>query len=348
MKRTFSLLAATAAMLAQQPPVSNAKLETMQAAAGLEQAVRSAAGKQAGPAWIGYTVPRVPGGGESCCWNNSNYGCGLEGRRIEGAPAAPAGPIKLEGPSHVNVLSRVEGGAAGKIRSFTSDCPLDAGGLPFHWLTAVNPAQSVALLATYVVSSEGDREKNRKADGALNAIAQHAGPEAAKALQGFATTGATEQIRKQSLFWLGNSRGAEGYRVVSQVLRDDPSEKVREHAIFALTQSSEAGAIPAIVRAAKEDKSTRVRGQALFWLAQKASAQAKLAITDAIQNDPDTEVKKKALFALTRLPKAEGTPLLIQAARSNSNPAVRKQAMFWLGQSKDPQALKFFEEVLAR
>jgi hypothetical protein len=25
---------------------------------------------------------------------------------------------------------------------------------------------------------------------------------------------------------------------------------------------------------------------------------------------------------------------------------VRKQAMFWLGQSKDPRALKFFEEIL--
>jgi hypothetical protein len=27
---------------------------------------------------------------------------------------------------------------------------------------------------------------------------------------------------------------------------------------------------------------------------------------------------------------------------------VRKQAMFWLGQSKDPRALKFFEEILSR
>ena len=37
---------------------------------------------------------------------------------------------------------------------------------------------------------------------------------------------------------------------------------------------------------------------------------------------------------------------MIQAARANQNPAVRKQAMFWLGQSKDPRALAFFEEIL--
>jgi HEAT repeat protein len=59
-------------------------------------------------------------------------------------------------------------------------------------------------------------------------------------------------------------------------------------------------------------------------------------------------VKKKAVFALSQLPKDEGVPLLIDQSRNNKNPAVRKQAMFWLGQSKDPRALKFFEEILTR
>jgi hypothetical protein len=46
------------------------------------------------------------------------------------------------------------------------------------------------------------------------------------------------------------------------------------------------------------------------------------------------------------LPRSEGVPLLIQVARTNTNPAVRKQAMFWLGQSRDPRALQFFQEIL--
>jgi len=59
-----------------------------------------------------------------------------------------------------------------------------------------------------------------------------------------------------------------------------------------------------------------------------------------------SSVKKKAVFALSQLPRDEGVPLLIQVARSNRNPVVRKQAIFWLGQSNDPRALNFFEEVL--
>ena len=59
-----------------------------------------------------------------------------------------------------------------------------------------------------------------------------------------------------------------------------------------------------------------------------------------------SDVKKKAVFALSQLPKDQGVPKLIQAARNNRNKDVRKDAMFWLGQSNDPRALAFFEEVL--
>ena len=73
-----------------------------------------------------------------------------------------------------------------------------------------------------------------------------------------------------------------------------------------------------------------------------------VAVVGGAQQDPDTEVKKKAVFALTQMSDGDGVPLLINVAKNNANPAVRKQAMFWLGQSKDPRALKFFEEVLMK
>ena len=157
-----------------------------------------------------------------------------------------------------------------------------------------------------------------------------------------------EEVRRESAFWLGNARGRHGYESLLRILKDDPSDRVREHAVFALTQSKEPAAIPEVVRIARDDKSTRVRSQALFWLAQKATRQiSEQAIRNAIDHDPETEVKKKALFALTQIHNGDGVPLLIEVAKSNHNDAVRKQAMFWLGQSKDPRAVKFFEDVLA-
>ena len=48
--------------------------------------------------------------------------------------------------------------------------------------------------------------------------------------------------------------------------------------------------------------------------------------------------------SLTALPAA--LPLLITIARSHADATVRKQAMQRLGQSNDPRALTFFEDVL--
>ena len=53
-------------------------------------------------------------------------------------------------------------------------------------------------------------------------------------------------------------------------------------------------------------------------------------------------------FALSQLPRDEGVPKLMEVARTNRNPEVRKQAMFWLGQTKDPRAVKFFEDILLK
>ena len=71
------------------------------------------------------------------------------------------------------------------------------------------------------------------------------------------------------------------------------------------------------------------------------------AIRRAIDNDPETEVKKKAVFALTQMKNGDGVPLLIEIARTNRNAVVKKEAMVQLGRSKDPRAVKFFEDLLA-
>ena len=352
MKRThFLALSAATILMAQQPPISNANLQTASAAGGLEPAIHTAIGRQSGASWIGYAVAKIPGDSQSCCWNDDGRGCGLEGNsRKGGAIAARSGPVQLEGPTHVAILLRAEQGKVHKIHTFTIDCPIDAGGLPLHWLTAVKPAESVTMLARRA-TEEADAGERRKSagDSAVHALAMHAGPEAAAALDKLASSSPSEQVRRSAIFWLASSRGRPGFQTVARLSREDPSDKVREHTVFALTQSSEPEAIPTIIRVAKEDKSPHVRGQALFWLAQRASKQAASgAINEALDKDPDTDVKKKAVFALTQMPKDEGVPLLIQVARANSNAAVRKQAMFWLGQSKDARALKFFEDVLSK
>jgi len=327
---------------AQQPRVENARMETRAVAGGLDSTFRGIVAAQSAPAWIGYSVPMIAGEHQMCCWNNNVMcGCSLEHRNGDQSfTVSNNQTVKLEGPRELVVLFRVENHQTDKIRTFTPECNLDAGGLPFIWLSGVTPPESIRLLLTMV-------NELRKGDAATAAIAMHADPSADQALEELVAQSQLEQVRRQAIFWLGNSRGQRGFEIVSRILREDPSDKIREHAVFAITQNKNPEALEVVASVAHNDKSPHVRGQALFWLAQRAGQKiAESAINDAIANDPETEVKKKAVFALTQIPGGDGVPLLIQVVRNNRNPEVRKQAMFWLGQSKDDRALAFIEEVL--
>lgn len=338
----------------ETPRVANAKLETRAVGASLQVTLREIAAAAEKPEWVGYDVEEVAGERGVCCdnnWNDGNCGtCKLE--KENGGTASTTrtdGNVRLEGERQLVVLYRLEAKQVVKIRVASEDCTLDAGGLPFVWLTGVKAPESVALLATYVRGSNFEnRGDHGIGHGALTAIALHADASADRALESFVTPDQREGLRRQAAFWMGAARGKDGLAALQHMAKMDPSSDVRAHVAFALSVSHEAGALDEMIRMAHDDTSSHVRGQALFWLAQKAGKKAVGTITGAIDNDPDTEVKKKAVFALSQLPKDEGVPKLIEVAQTNRNPAVRKQAMFWLGQSNDPRALQFFEKVLTQ
>jgi HEAT repeats len=259
-----------------QPNVSNARFETRAFSGDLRSEIRAAS-----PTWFGYAVKSARRDHQSCCWDGGNQcGCSLEGRSTVVIGSSSNGRLQLEKSDSEAILFRVEGNTVEKVRVFSFGCPLDAGGLPFIWLTGVPATASLSYLHG-LVEADGSRHLT---DEAIFAISQHEGPEA----------------------------------------------------------------LDILIRMAKADVSSHVRSQAVFWLAQKAGQRASSTIVNAIENDPDTEVKRQAVFALSQLPQNEGIPKLIEVARTQRNGEVRKQAFFWLGQSKDPRALAFIEDVLTK
>ncbi len=339
MRILFGLCAVAAVISAQAPPsLSHAQMETRAHQGNLQAELRSGP-----PAWFGYSVKTVRRN-ESCCWTDGNRGCFLENdARGNGAVVHGNRPVQLEGSSEAAVLFRVADDHIEKVQMYSMECPLDAGGLRFVWLTGVSEHASLSNLSE-LVQNAGDHV----VDGAVFAIAQHEGLEADGVLKQFVEPSEPERLREKTTFWLGASRELAGVETLREVLKRDPSQSVRDKAVFALSVTKRPEGMATLVNVAKSDPSPHVRSQALFWLGQKAGKQALGAISDAIQNDPDTEVKKKAVFALSQLPKDEGVPKLIEVARTQRNPEVRKQAFFWLGQSGDPHALAFFEEVLQK
>ncbi|MEO7274076.1 MAG: HEAT repeat domain-containing protein [Vicinamibacterales bacterium] len=417
--------------LAQPPRIVNGRVTT-QPAGTLRSTFNGLVGAQADAGWVGYAAPAVDGERVMCCFDSGDgtsymsgamssgrYCCGacrLEasaGGTTTNRTAAPTpanGPIALEAGSRMVVLFRIAAAKVEKVRVFSEDCQLDAGGRQVTWLDGVRAADSVALLES--LATLPVPRSDHVMEGAVTAIALTGDPSADGALDRLAAVAQPEPLRRKVMFWLGNTRGAHGLATLQQVLKNDPSPEVKKAAVFGVSQSHEATAftvlaglartdaepkvrseavfwlaqksdtraagvilevldkdpssevrkkavfalsqlkdnagVNALITTAKNSSDAQVRSEAIFWLGQKAGTAASSAITDRIDNDPNTEVKKRAVFALSQMPAADGVPLLINTARTNTNPEVRKQAMFWLGQSKDPKALAFFEEVLLK
>ena len=155
--------------------------------------------------------------------------------------------------------------------------------------------------------------------------------------------------------WLDNVKADDSANWLASIVNAagadsrERANRVTRPAIVALGMTEGTVASRQLVAIARTHPQPGVRNDALFWLSQRAGdSLAPGAIAEAIEKDPDTDVRKRAVFALSQLPKDESVPKLIEVAKNNRSPAVRQQAMFWLGQSNDPRALKFFEDVLLK
>ena len=150
-----------------------------------------------------------------------------------------------------------------------------------------------------------------------------------------------------ALHWLPDVTPADSAAFLG-ALFDDPSvvRNVVDEALMALSLHADPAALDQMIRVGRRHSSSHVRSQALFWLAQKAGRKATETITDAVSDDPESQVRQQAVFALSQLPHEQGVPKLIELARSHRDRHVRERAMFWLGQSEDPRALAFFEQIL--
>jgi hypothetical protein len=344
---TFVVLLSAAALTGQQPKVADTQFRVEPMGQNLSATIDRVrhSGDQV---WTGYEITALPGHHMSTCsdWHNdsdSDDGCCGE-YRLEDEFNNMHRNSNSQVTQNLYVLFRFEKGEILKVRMVGAGCHLNAGGVNFAWLEGVKPEESIAYLAGLV---NHNADTHRVTEGALLAISMHAAPEATKALEQIATSSESDHTREQAAFWLGVQRGHEGL-VALKSLEEKGDAHFREKLAFDFSQNSDPGAEDELIHMAKFDEDSKVRGQALFWIAQKAGKRATAALNDAIQNDPETEVKKKAVFALSQLPKEEGVPQLIHVADTNANPEVRKQAFFWLGQSGDPRALAYLEQVLKK
>jgi hypothetical protein len=252
------LLASALPAIAQPKLLINAQLDTRPDGAGLEREFRALLAVQPQPAWIAYAVPF-----------NRSFHLGCEYVSPEGRNAP--GVVHLEPPAEAMILFRVVGGAVDRVRALSPDCEIDAGGVPFHWLTGVKPAESVGLLEAI------DRRE------VIQAIAVHADSAADAALERFIGAGQPDAVRRRTVYWLGAVRGRRGLDTLKRLLATDPDPMMRERAIAGIAASQEPEALDLLISAAREDRDLRVRRQAMNAIGRSGDPRAQAFLQDVLK-----------------------------------------------------------------
>ncbi|MGB0134876.1 HEAT repeat domain-containing protein [Dokdonella sp.] len=296
--------------------------------------------------WVGYRVPLVAGSGSSCCFSGigngdlRKTGCDLDSRKgaflLEKNDAGSA--------DQLSVYWHVVNGKPDRIHSYSADCPVSSA-KEIRWIEPVEPAESITTIAQWIEASPASQDNY---SSGLAAIAMHANQAATAALIELAASGKPDKLREESVFWLGQARGAAGADFVERVASTDPSGHMRKHAVFSLSQSNLEDAYSRVLKISKQDDSAEVRGKALFWMAQMKDPRAKADIMAALERETSEGVREEAVFALSQLDEKVATEALIAVIRGNYPRPVKEKALFWLGETGTDEALAFLDDLLTR
>jgi hypothetical protein len=243
---------------AQTPRLSNGRLEP-HATTTIGKDLQALAGTLTEPSWIGYTQPLIDGDHEMCdSWNNGN-------RYTQSTD-----PIRLEPADFFFVMFRVENKQIVRIRTYSANCPLDAGGKSVHWFNSVPVGDSVGFMKTFI----GANSTRRLNDSAVTVLALTAGQQPLDELIGLANHGATTSIRGNALFWLAQRAGQKAVGTITAAIENDPDTEVKKKAVFALSQLPKDEGVPLLIQQARTNKNPVVRKQAMFWLGQSKDSRA--------------------------------------------------------------------------
>ncbi len=238
----------------------------------------------------------------------------------------------------IGVLVYYEGRTPTPAAIQTTDMSLgvELDGKNLYWLGKAGDHESTSYLKSIFQKANEELKSDL-----LRSIAIHENKTANFAfIAGIVSSDASEDLREDAVFWIGQMDLPEGLTFLKGVVANDRSMDVREKAVFAISQMKSEAAMDELIDLAQHATERKVRKQAIFWLGQKASEKATALLEEIVYDEDDLEVQEHAVHALAQMPAEKSIPKLIEIANTHPSTSVRKKAIFWLGDSGDPRAVE--------
>jgi len=213
------------------------------------------------------------------------------------------------------------------------------------WLSQVPGERPITLLDEILRSNAGNAIKEK----ALFALSQKGEGRAQAMLRAFAERESEDvDLRDKAIFWLGQRRAQENTDFLRGLYGRIGNQDLKEKILFSLSQQRGAGNDRWLMEIAVNPReNTELRKKALFWAGQTGVASSEFSTLYDRMND--AELKDQIIFVFSQRGRdAAAMDKLFAIARTDRDPEMRKKAIFWLGQSRDPRAQKFLEDLINR
>jgi HEAT repeat protein len=213
------------------------------------------------------------------------------------------------------------------------------------WLSQVPGDRAITLLDEILKGNSNVELKEK----ALFALSQKREERAQAMLRDFAgRENENPDLREKAIFWLGQQRVPGNTEFLRSLYGRLTNQELKEKILFSLSQQRGAGNDRWLMDIAVNPREPQeLRKKALFWAGQTGVPSSEFS--SLYDRMADQELKDQIIFVFSQRGRdAAAMDKLFAIARTDRDPELRKKAIFWLGQSRDPRAQKFLEDLINR
>jgi HEAT repeat protein len=184
-------------------------------------------------------------------------------------------------------------------------------------------------------------------EASLYALSQHNSDRAITVLAEIAMSNRPVPLRKMAISNIANRPGEPPVDALLKIYEADQNVEIRKYVIagFANRKSERAGA--KMLEIAKTSDVVELRKTAVRGIAQRSREGAIDILIGLYDSEKNEEVKDQIVNTFGNYNDQKVTRKLIEIAKNPQTPIERrKRAIGWLSRSKDPEVLKFLEDLL--
>lgn len=189
-------------------------------------------------------------------------------------------------------------------------------------------------------------EDESPTDSAIHALANHDSVRAASVLADVIINGKNLQARQHAVSLLSQRRDEQAAFELLRLYDAVPDMQIRKYVVAGLGHRKNPQAVAKLVEIARGAGDVELRKQAIHAIPNRGEEQDLDVLIPLYDSERDPALKDYILDAVGRYQNRRAYQKLMQVVRSNDPIERRKKAISMLSRSKDPEVLKFLEDML--